>query len=79
MAREKSDMEQQSERTMRLLAVVMGAGPLGILVNAGQFWRQGQFPSVMGLSILMAGASAVGGGLLGFLFAIPRAFALFSR
>jgi hypothetical protein len=73
MAEKKSDKEQQSERTMRLLAVVMGAGLLGILVNAAQFWNQGQFASVTGLSIVMAGASAVGGGLLGFLFAIPRA------
>jgi hypothetical protein len=57
---------------MRLLAVVMGAGLVGILVNAVQFRKIGQFASVAGLSILMAGASTVAGGLLGFLFAIPR-------
>jgi len=57
---------------MRLLALVIGAGLLGILIYAAQFWTQGQAASVAGLGILMAGASAAAGGLLGFLFAIPR-------
>lgn len=73
MAAEEPGQEQRSERTMRLLAVVMGGGLLGILVYSAQFWKQGQVASVAGLGIMMAGASAVGGGLLGFLFAIPRA------
>jgi hypothetical protein len=47
MAQEKSDKERQSERTMRLLAVVMGAGLFGILVNAGSFWKQGQRPVLL--------------------------------
>ena len=66
--RERQDKERQSDRTMRLLAVMMAAGLLGILVYATQFLKQGQVTSVAGLGIMMAGASAVGGGLLGFLF-----------
>jgi hypothetical protein len=67
-AREKS----QNERVISILALSILVGFLGIVLYALQAPSVGQSSSVMGVALMVAGASLLSGSLLGFLFGIPR-------
>jgi hypothetical protein len=62
----------ESERALRTLAVVMGSGILGTIVFAVQASGRVEFVAFAAIGILVSGASSTFGGLLGFLFGIPR-------
>ena len=68
----KERQRYQSERALKALTLAIGAGCLGILVysiNATGFRNALVF---LGTGLMVAGASLLIGGLLGFLFGIPR-------
>jgi hypothetical protein len=55
-----------------MILPALAAGALaGILIYAAQF-SSGKFALVVGTGLLVAGASALAGGVIGFLFGIPR-------
>ncbi len=65
----KSSQERSQQAIIGLL-IIMVLGLLGVLAYATS---QGQITgSVVGIGLLIAGASVLIGGLLGFLFGIPR-------
>jgi len=59
-------------QTLHRLIWLMGGGLAGVAFYAVQFWSIREFASVASAGILIAGASALGGALVGFLFGIPR-------
>jgi len=68
----KERQRYQSERALKALTLAIGAGCFGILVysiNATGFRNALVF---LGTGLMVAGASLLIGGLLGFLFGIPR-------
>ena len=65
------EVEGIRKRTIRLLTGVVLAGLLGTIFYAAQFTAS-QFWEILAISLLLAAASAVSGGILGFLFGIPR-------
>src|SRR5215212_11890898 len=67
-----SSQRNESERALRTLAAIMGSGILGTIVFAFQASSRVEFVSFAAIGILVSGASAAFGGLLGFLFGIPR-------
>lgn len=68
----KPKTEADRGRTaLNVLAIVIGVGIVGMLINALQ--APSKFPLHAGVSLMMAGAALLCGGLLGFLFGIPRA------
>ena len=62
----------ESHKALLVLAAVMAAGFLCALIYAARSKAEQGFLSVASVSLLLAGASAFVGGLLGFLFGIPR-------
>lgn len=68
---EKGD-KSESERALRTLMVIMLVGLLGTLIYALQSSTVAQFVSFATVGMMVAGASLLIGGLLGFLFGIPR-------
>jgi len=62
----------ESHKALLVLAAVMVAGLLSALVYAAQSRADVGFLAVASVAVLLAGASAFVGGLLGFLFGIPR-------
>ena len=62
----------QSERAMSVLAGGLAVGCLIILFYAAQTSNLSQFASVVGVALVVACSALVSGGLLGFLFGIPR-------
>jgi len=62
----------QSERAMSVLAGSLVVGCLVIPLYASQASSLGQFASVFGVALVVACSSLLIGGLLGFLFGIPR-------
>ena len=62
----------ESQKALRLLAGAMLAGLLSIPVYATQVGEWTSFFVVLSVGCLVAGASALVGGTLGFLFGIPR-------
>ena len=68
MQQEKSD----SEKALRTLSWIMLAGVISIIVYAIQASSIAQFAAIAGAGVVVAGASLLVGGLLGFLFGIPR-------
>lgn len=62
----------QSDRAVSTIAWCILAGGLGIVLFALQTSGLAQFFSVFGVSLLIAGACVLTGGLMGFLFGIPR-------
>jgi len=64
--------KSESERALFALRVIMGSGLLWIAVFALQASNRSQFVSSATVGILVAAASSLIGGLLGFLFGIPR-------
>jgi hypothetical protein len=63
--------QNRGKVALLILSCALGAGVLGMLVNALQ--TPDKFASRVGISFLVAGAAALCGSLLGFLFGIPRA------
>ena len=62
----------QSERAMAVLAGSLVVGCLVIPFYAAQTSTLGQFASVVGVAFAIACSALLMGGLLGFLFGIPR-------
>jgi hypothetical protein len=62
----------ESHKALLVLAAVMAAGFLCALIYAARSKAEQGFLSVASVSLLLAGASTFVGGLLGFLFGIPR-------
>jgi len=60
------------EAALRTLIIVMAIGVLGIVLYALQASSLAEFASIAGVGTIIAGASLLAGGLLGFLFGIPR-------
>ncbi len=70
---------QRPERTfdripgaLRVIGIFIGAGFLGVVVFALQGTSAGHIASIASVGFLVGGASLFVGGLLGFLFGIPR-------
>jgi hypothetical protein len=68
---EADKVEQRQKRTMRLLSGVAMAGLVASVAYSLQF-ELSMFPSVLATAIILASGSAMAGGLLGFLFGLPR-------
>jgi hypothetical protein len=64
-------VKSDSERPLFVLVIIILAGLLGILIYALHSSNIGQFVSFAMIGIMVAGASLLSGGLLGFLFGIP--------
>jgi hypothetical protein len=62
----------EGHKALLVLAAVMAAGFLCALIYAARSKAEQGFLSVASVSLLLAGASTFVGGLLGFLFGIPR-------
>jgi hypothetical protein len=62
----------QSERALKTLSLVMLGASLAIVIYAGQSKTWAYFLTSLATGILVAAAASLGGGLLGFLFGIPR-------
>jgi len=63
--------EQRYKEVLTTLTVAFGVGMAGIVVHALQFPRP-VIPSVIGVAIMVAGASLLIGGFFGFVFGLPR-------
>lgn len=63
---------QQSERVISTITFCILAGFLGILLYSTFTSTIAEFFSVFGVSLLIAGAATVSGGMIGFLFGIPK-------
>lgn len=61
-----------SEKAILAIAFCMLAGCATILIYSTQVSSFGKFVSIFGIALFIAGASAITGGLLGFLFGIPK-------
>src|SRR5262249_35262707 len=57
----------------RVLEVVIALALLGVVAYSFQFWPDPSVLSVAALGVLVGGGALLMGGLLGLLFAIPRA------
>lgn len=62
----------QSKRALSVLAGSLAVGCLLIPLYAAQASKLSQFASILGVSLVLACAAVLLGGLLGFLFGIPR-------
>ena len=62
----------ESQKALLVLAAVMGFGFLCAVTYAARSKAEQGFLAVASVSVLLAGASAFVGGMLGFLFGIPR-------
>jgi hypothetical protein len=71
MAR-SNDPRSVDETALRALAILAIGGAGAIIIYALRSWRLETMVSIAGIGILFAGASFPTGGLLGFLFGIPR-------
>jgi uncharacterized membrane protein len=72
MATSTSIARSESERAITTLAVCIAGGSVGIVLFALQASSFIDFFAVIGASLLTVGACLVSGGLLGFLFGIPK-------
>jgi hypothetical protein len=61
-----------SEKALRMITLLVGGGFVGVVVFSLQATSSSQFASIVSVGILLGGASLLIGGLLGFLFGIPR-------
>jgi hypothetical protein len=68
----KEKQQTASDSALRVLAIVMCVGIVGVAVYAAQTSNLPKFFSVASFGVIVAGASAMVGGLLGFLFGIPH-------
>ncbi len=62
----------RDQRGMAFSVVSILIGLLAIILYASQASKWGQFISIVGVAIMIACASLLSGGLVGFLFGIPR-------
>ena len=62
----------ESQKALRWLAGAMLAGMVCVVIYAFEVGGRQNFPAVLSVGLLLAGASAFVGGTLGFLFGIPR-------
>ena len=62
----------QIERPVALIVMGILAGCLAAFLYASQATNWAQFGSIVGVTLMIAAASMLSGGLLGFLFGIPR-------
>lgn len=62
----------QSERAITTIAGFILAGIFGMLLFSTRTTTMARFMSVFGVSLLIAGAATVSGGMIGFLFGIPK-------
>ena len=62
----------KNEGAFRVLLVAAGSGLAVVFVYALQFLTEGKTASVLSVGVMAAGASLLVGGILGFLFGIPR-------
>lgn len=67
----KADLTESREPLL-VLAVVMVVGLVSAVVYASQLTTEEGALAVAGVAVLLAGASALAGGMLGFLFGVPR-------
>jgi hypothetical protein len=68
----KEPKEYQSERAMSVLAVCLAVGCVIILLYSAQATNISLYLSVVGVALVIALSALLTGGLLGFLFGIPR-------
>jgi len=64
--------KSQRERVLLLFAISIIIGFVGTVLFALQASSVAQALSIIGVALMVAGASLMSGGLLGFLFCIPR-------
>lgn len=62
----------KNERALRALLWAVAVGLFVVFVYSAQYWTEGKAAGVASVGIMAAGASLLVGGLLGFLFGIPR-------
>jgi hypothetical protein len=67
------DFKAEGERALKALGYLTAAGVVGIVIFALSFGAWTSSVSIATVTIMISGASLVAGGLLGFLFGIPRA------
>jgi tetratricopeptide (TPR) repeat protein len=75
MNKDKQDIKtsiEYAEEALRMLRILVGAGFVGNIVYALQAPNSNQFASIVSVGVIVAGAALLIGGLLGFLFGIPR-------
>jgi hypothetical protein len=72
----ETDGKQVAEERIALktLILIVGGGFLSTVVYALQAATLSQFASILSVAILIGGAALLVGGLLGFLFGIPRTY-----
>ncbi len=68
----KGDPLTESREPLLVLALVMVVGLVSAIVYALQLTTEEGALAVAGVAVLLAGASALAGGMLGFLFGVPR-------
>lgn len=72
MLTETPNNEPQSERALKVLTVGLGLAGVFTILYAAQTSTIAQFFGVLGVALVLAASALLIGGLLGFLFAIPR-------
>lgn len=68
----KKKQKTESDKALLTLGGIMGTGVIGIIIYALQSSNRVEFVSFASVGIMVGGCSALLGGLLGFLFGIPR-------
>jgi len=68
----KQEGRSQTERAIRKIVYVLGAGAAAIVVFAMSRCSWGQFLASASVGLLAAGASCLAGAILGFLFGVPK-------
>ncbi len=72
---ENNDIETSivySEKALHILVILVWVGFTGIVVFSLQVPKLNQIASIVSVGVILAGASLLTGGLLGFIFGIPR-------
>lgn len=72
MASKSRDIPDQSERALRTLLYAMLIGVIAVLIYAIDSNNWTRFVTTVGTGVVVAAAALLIGGLLGFLFGIPR-------
>ncbi|MDD1706273.1 MAG: hypothetical protein LUQ12_04470, partial [Methanoregulaceae archaeon] len=66
------EQREPTDQALVILAIASGAGLVGIILFALQSSSISQFFSILGAGLLISGAALFIGGIVGFLFGIPR-------
>ena len=69
---DKQVEKKDAHRALRVLGVCMAAGFASLVVYGVHRWDPALSTSIVGVGALVAGSALLVGGLLGFLFGIPR-------